>query len=96
MCLSELAYDAGAMKFVDIVEKSPFLHTFLFGDAEYVQKKLLALLDMYEGLSGVLCWTRLGGLDHKKVMSSMNLLINEVAQPRRDSAQLLGDSKKAS
>ena len=90
------AYDAGAMKFEDIVEKSPFSHAFLVGDAEYVQKKLLGLLDMYEGLSDVLCWTRLGGLHHKKVMSSMKLLINDVVEPLRASGQLAGGAEKGS
>ena len=84
------AYDAGLMSFADIVEKSPFQHAFLVGDAEYVQEKLLALLDTYEGLSDVLCWTRLGGLDHKKVMSSMERLMNQVVGPLRASGALLG------
>jgi len=90
------AYDAGAMSFADIVEKSPFKHAFLVGDPEYVQEKLLTLLGMYEGLSDVLCWTRLGGLDHKKVMSSMDLLINRVVAPLRESGALPGGKQKAS
>jgi len=61
-----------------------------------VQGKLLELLGMYEGLSDVLCWTRLGGLDHKKVMSSMELLMNKVVAPLRESGALPGGKQKAS
>ena len=43
-----------------------------------VTAKLKQLLDDYHGITDVLCWTRLGGLAHKDVMRSMDLLVNKV------------------
>jgi len=48
------------------------------GDPPYVADKLNRLVSMYGGLSDVLCWTRLGGLDHKKVMRSMQTFTDKV------------------
>ena len=77
------AYDRGEVSFEWIVTKSPFAHAFLVGDPPYVADKLQRLLEMYGGLSDVLCWTRLGGLDHKKVMRSMQLFVDKVIAPAR-------------
>lgn len=72
------AYDRGEITFEWIVTKSPFQHAFLVGDPPYVADKLNRLVSMYGGLSDVLCWTRLGGLDHKKVMRSMQTFTDKV------------------
>ena len=72
------SYDRGEATFKDFVEKSPFAHAFLVGDPEYVSQKLELLLERYNGITDLLCWTRLGGLDHTKVMNSMHLLMNKV------------------
>ena len=84
------AYDAGQISFKDAVTHGPFEHAFLIGDPETVQRKLLRLLEMYDGITDVLCWTRLGGLAHEKVMSSMDLLVNKVVKPLRASGRLAG------
>ncbi len=81
------AYDAGEMTFRQVVEDSPFKHAFLVGDPEYVTHKLENLLDLYPGLTDVLCWTRLGGLEHKKVMGSMEVFLNKVVKPVRSQQQ---------
>jgi natural product biosynthesis luciferase-like monooxygenase protein len=72
------AYDAGELSFKEIIENSVFSHSYLVGDPAYVKEKLEQLQDKYKGITDVLCWTRLGGLDHSKVMSSMDLLMNKV------------------
>ena len=82
------AYDAGQITFAQAVQHGPFEHAFLVGDPPMVRKKLLRLLEMYGGLTDVLCWTRLGGLAHDKVMRSMDLLANEVVKPLRESQEL--------
>ncbi len=86
-------YDEGSISFQDVVEKSPFRHAFLVGDPESVRDKLEGLLNMYGGLDDVLCWTRLGGLDHLKVMGSMDLLVNQVIRPMRASGRIPGGAK---
>ena len=78
------AYDAGEVTFEWMVRESPFKHAFLVGDPAYVSQKLRGLLEMYSGLSDVLCWTRLGGLDHKKVMASMECFVEKVVNPLRE------------
>jgi natural product biosynthesis luciferase-like monooxygenase protein len=77
------AYDKKEISFEWIVTKSPFAHAFLVGDPASVSDKLARLIGMYGGLSDVLCWTRLGGLDHRKVMASMQLLVEKVVAPAR-------------
>ena len=72
------AYDRGELSFKDIVEQGPSSQAFLVGDPEAVTQKLQTLLTMYEGLTDVMCWTRLGGLDQQKVMHSMDLFVNKV------------------
>ncbi|MGE0872957.1 MAG: LLM class flavin-dependent oxidoreductase [Kofleriaceae bacterium] len=76
-------YDKKQVTFDWIVNKSAFSHAFLVGDPAYVADKLQRLQSMYTGLTDVLCWTRLGGLDHKKVMSSMQLMMDKVVKPAR-------------
>ena len=82
------AYDGKDMSFSDAVENSPFNHGFLIGDPAYVRAKLRRLLEMYGGLTEVLCWTRLGGLDHGKVMRSMELFKSRVIDPMREAGEL--------
>lgn len=83
MIQDELAkYDRGETDFKYMVEEGPFQHGFLVGDPASVGQKLDHLLQMYTGLTDVLCWTRLGGLDHKKVMRSMELLVDKVLGAR--------------
>ncbi len=77
------AYDAGKTTFEEVVDVGPFSHGFLVGDPEYVKKKMKKLIQDYE-LTDLLCWTRLGGLDHKKVMRSMELFVEKVLKPQRD------------
>ncbi|MEE2828946.1 MAG: LLM class flavin-dependent oxidoreductase [Myxococcota bacterium] len=89
-------YDSGAVDFWDIVDRSPFRHAFLVGDPEYVRGKLDNLLNMYGGLDDLLCWTRLGGLDHTKVMSSMDLFVNKVIKPLKQEGRIETRSKLAS
>ena len=43
------------------------------GDADYVVQELAKAQELY-GFTDVLCWTRLGGLDHRKVLRSMELM----------------------
>jgi alkanesulfonate monooxygenase SsuD/methylene tetrahydromethanopterin reductase-like flavin-dependent oxidoreductase (luciferase family) len=82
------AYDQKAMSFAQAVESGPFHHGFLIGDPAYVREKLRGLLEMYGGMTDVLCWTRMGGLDHKKVMRSMDLFVNRVIRPMREAGEL--------
>jgi alkanesulfonate monooxygenase SsuD/methylene tetrahydromethanopterin reductase-like flavin-dependent oxidoreductase (luciferase family) len=76
------AYDSGQLSFQQMVEDSPFSHAFLVGDPQTVAPKLRRLIDDYQ-VSDVLCWTRLGGLSHHKVMRSMDLLVNQVLPAAR-------------
>ncbi len=78
------AYDRKQLSFAEIVENEPFGQGFLVGDPEQVSAKLETLLARYRGISDILCWTRLGGLDHHKVMHSMELLVDKVARPLRE------------
>lgn len=81
------AYDSGAISFKELATNGPFSHGFLVGSPETVSAKLEKLVDAYS-LTDVLCWTRLGGLSHKKVMRSMDLLVNKVVKPMRESGGL--------
>jgi len=47
------------------------------GEPDYVAEKLAAYQQVY-GFTDVLCWTRLGGLDHSKVLRSMQLMQDKV------------------
>ena len=86
--LSEMvaAYDRGEITFRQIADEGPFSHAFLVGDPDSVSAKLQTMLDMYGGLTDVLCWTRLGGLDHHKVMGSMELFVTKVTDPLKAGA----------
>ena len=86
MSASTSFYDRGDTTFQWMVEQSPFSHAFLVGDVETVTAKLKRLLNDYVGITDVLCWTRLGGLAHSKVMRSMDLLVNKVIPNVRDKA----------
>jgi natural product biosynthesis luciferase-like monooxygenase protein len=87
---STTMYDAGKTDFEWIVEKSPFSQAFIIGTPDEVRGKLESLLDRYEGVTDVLCWTRLGGLDHRKVMRSMELFAQKVVKPMREDAAKAG------
>ncbi|MDP6183835.1 MAG: LLM class flavin-dependent oxidoreductase [Gammaproteobacteria bacterium] len=53
------------------------------GDPDYVGEKLRDYQQIY-GFTEVLCWTRLGGLDHRKVLRSMELMRDKVIPHLRD------------
>ena len=72
------AYDRGDMTFQEMADEGPFSHAFVIGDPESATAKLKNLVQLYDGITDVLCWTRLGGLDHQKVMQSMDLFVNKV------------------
>ena len=47
------------------------------GNADYVIEELTKAQAIY-GFTDLLCWTRLGGLDHRKVLRSMELMHTKV------------------
>jgi natural product biosynthesis luciferase-like monooxygenase protein len=47
------------------------------GDADFVVEELTKAQDVY-GFTDLLCWSRLGGLDHRKVLRSMDLMSTKV------------------
>ena len=53
------------------------------GPPDYVTEQLAKAQDIY-GFTDVLCWTRLGGLDHRKVLRSMELMRDKVIPQLRD------------
>ncbi|MBW2421958.1 MAG: LLM class flavin-dependent oxidoreductase [Deltaproteobacteria bacterium] len=53
------------------------------GDPDYVGERLQEYQQVY-GFTELLCWTRLGGLDHKKVLRSMELMQDKVIPRLRD------------
>jgi luciferase family oxidoreductase group 1 len=54
------------------------------GDPDFVGEKLSQYQQIY-GFTDLLCWTRLGGLDHRKVLRSMELMCDKVMPNLRDS-----------
>ena len=80
-------YDAKQISFKEMVDEGVFNHAFLVGDPDSVKTKLQKLVSNYQ-LTDVLCWTRLGGLSHDKVMKSMNHLVNDVVRPLREGGGL--------
>ena len=78
------AYSSGEVTFRQICEESPLAHAFCVGDPNTVGRKLVDLLGSYEGMTDVLCWTRLGGLSQRHVMQSMELLVYRVIRPLRE------------
>lgn len=76
------AYDRGELPFSEIVDSGPFQHGFLIGSPKEVNERLDMLLSNYPDLTDILCWTRLGGLDHRLCMSSMKLFVDKVLKPR--------------
>jgi natural product biosynthesis luciferase-like monooxygenase protein len=54
------------------------------GEPDYVAEKLHEFQQAY-GFTDVLCWTRLGGLDHRKVLHSMELMQDKVIPKLRQS-----------
>ncbi len=54
------------------------------GDPAYVTEQLQKYQQVY-GFTGLLCWTRLGGLDDKKALRSMELMRDSVIPHLRDS-----------
>lgn len=47
------------------------------GDADYVVEEITRAQELY-GFTDLLCWTRLGGLEHRKVLRSMELMHTKV------------------
>jgi alkanesulfonate monooxygenase SsuD/methylene tetrahydromethanopterin reductase-like flavin-dependent oxidoreductase (luciferase family) len=47
------------------------------GDPDFVVEELTKAQEVY-GFTDLLCWTRLGGLDHRKVLRSMDLMSTKV------------------
>jgi alkanesulfonate monooxygenase SsuD/methylene tetrahydromethanopterin reductase-like flavin-dependent oxidoreductase (luciferase family) len=47
------------------------------GEPDYVGERLAKYQEVY-GFTELLCWTRLGGLDHRKVLRSMELMQDRV------------------
>jgi natural product biosynthesis luciferase-like monooxygenase protein len=58
--------------------------TIVCGDPDHVTERLHELQQVY-GFTEVLCWTRLGGLDNRKVLRSMELMQSKVIPHLRDS-----------
>ncbi len=54
------------------------------GEPDYVAEKLQADHQVF-GFTDILCWTRLGGLDHRKVLRSMELMQDKVIPKLRQS-----------
>jgi natural product biosynthesis luciferase-like monooxygenase protein len=54
------------------------------GEPDYVAEQLHRYQQIY-GFTDVLCWTRLGGLDHRKVLRSMELMRDKVMPQLRAS-----------
>ena len=55
------------------------------GEPDYVAEKLHAAQQVF-GFTDILCWTRLGGLDHRKVLRSMELMQDKVIPKLRQSS----------
>ena len=53
------------------------------GSPDYVAEKLRDYQQIY-GFTDLLCWTRLGGLDHRKVLRCMELMRDKVMPYLRD------------
>jgi alkanesulfonate monooxygenase SsuD/methylene tetrahydromethanopterin reductase-like flavin-dependent oxidoreductase (luciferase family) len=53
------------------------------GDPDFVAEKLADYQQIY-GFTDLLCWTRLGGLDHRKVLRCMELMRDRVMPHLRD------------
>jgi alkanesulfonate monooxygenase SsuD/methylene tetrahydromethanopterin reductase-like flavin-dependent oxidoreductase (luciferase family) len=53
------------------------------GPPDYVTEQLGRFQDVY-GFTDLLCWTRLGGLDHRKVLRSMELMRDKVIPNLKD------------
>ncbi|GBD02920.1 Alkanal monooxygenase alpha chain [bacterium HR19] len=70
-------YDRGKITFEFMATEGLFQHGFLVGTPSYVAEKLKKLIQDYK-LTDLLCWTRLGGLEHEKVMKSMKLFVEKV------------------
>lgn len=49
----------------------------IVGDPEHCIEKISRLQEAY-GITHLLCWTRMGGLDHRKVMQSMELMVSRL------------------
>lgn len=49
----------------------------IVGDPDRCIEKIGRLQEAY-GITHLLCWTRMGGLDHRKVMQSMELMVRHI------------------
>ncbi len=68
----------------DELSKSPLM---VCGDVDFATEKLAAVIREY-GFTEMLCWTRIGGLETRKVMRSMELMSGLVMPRLRASLQL--------
>ena len=68
----------------DELAKSPLM---VCGDVDHAVEKLGKVIDEYE-FNGLLCWTRIGGLDTRKVMRSMELMSGRVMPRVRNATRM--------
>ena len=71
---------ASSASWEDLLEREAVI----CGDPDYVGERLAKYQEVY-GFTDLLCWTRLGGLDHRKVLRSMDLMHWKVIPGLRDS-----------
>ncbi len=71
---------ASAVEWEQLVERDAVI----CGEPDYVAEKLAQYQQVY-GFTDLLCWTRLGGLDHRKVLRSMELMRDKVIPKLRAS-----------
>lgn len=64
---------AQQVQFEDLLE-SPILAC---GDVDYCTRKVVDMVREF-GFNEMLCWTRIGGLDQRKVLRAMNLIAGKV------------------
>ena len=68
------------------------------GDVDHCVQKLTSVIQEY-GFNELLCWTRIGGLETRKVLRSMELMSGEIMpRVRRDRAavEARGDAASVS
>lgn len=70
---SQTKNTAETLNFNDLAS-SPLM---VCGDVDHCVEKLSKLIEEY-GFDELLCWTRIGGLDNRKVLHSMELMSGEV------------------
>lgn len=76
-------HSAETSEFADLV-KSPLM---VCGDVEAATEKLASVANEY-GFNELLCWTRIGGMENRKVLRSMELMSGRVMPQVRKLTQL--------